>query len=238
MIALLVGLAAADGTFESGNAALAAGDLAAAEAGYRGALSTGETGGPVWYNLGNVLYREQKVGGAILAWRIAAMRLPRDPDIQANLEFARRSVRDKLDVPSPHPTLAPWQVALTPDEGMWLGGACAGLGLGLLAARRRYPHLPLVGAGISLVVLGAVAGMGGVADAELPPVAVVLAPEVTATSDLGGGVDLFTLHAGAEVLTVEEEAGKVQILLPDGRRGWIPVGQVGFVDADRPFPVL
>lgn len=238
MIALFLGLALAGTGFTEGNTALAAGDLAAAEAGYRAALAEGDTGGSVYYNLGNVLFREQKLGGAVLAWRIAAARAPRDPDVQANLDFARRSVRDKLDVPVARPTFAPWQVALTADEGMWLGGVLAGVGLGLVAARRRFPHLPLAGVGGSLVLAGAVAGAGGVAHARLPPVAVVLAAEVTATSDLGGGVDLFTLHQGAEVSTVEEEAGKVQILLPDGRRGWIPADRVGLVDADRPFPVL
>ncbi len=238
MILLLFGLAFAGDTFTNATAALAAGDLAGAEAGYRATLEAGDTGGTVWYNLGNVLYRQGKVGASVLAWRTAASRLPRDPDVQANLGFARRGLRDKLEVPAPHPTFAPWQVAMTADEGMWLGGALAGLGLGLLAARGRAPQLPMVGVGGSLVVVGLVVGAGGVAHGRLPPVAVVLAPEVTATSDLGGGVDLFTLHVGAEVRSVEEEAGKVQILLPDGRRGWVSADQLGLVDADRPFPVL
>ena len=48
----------------------------------------------------------------------------------------------------------------------------------------------------------------------LAPVAVVLAPEVTATSDLGGGVDLFTLHAGAEVQTDDRAAERTLVVLP------------------------
>jgi hypothetical protein len=235
LIALLTSVALASGAFDDANGALAAGDLAAAEAGYRAALAAGDTGGTVWFDLGNVLYREGRLGEAVLAWRIAAARLPRDPDVQANLDFARRQVKDKLDVPDPHPTFAPWQVALTADEGMWLGAGFAGLGLVLLAARRRFPHLPLVGIGATLAAGGAVVGAGGVAEAAMAPVAVVLSDEVTATSDLGGGVDLFALHAGAEVQTVEEAAGKVQILLQDGRRGWVVSDAVGFVDPAR-FP--
>ncbi|MBM4367331.1 MAG: hypothetical protein FJ102_14055, partial [Deltaproteobacteria bacterium] len=54
--------------------------------------------------------------------------------------------------------------------------------------------------------------------------------EVTARSDLGGGVDLFALHAGAEVGVAEVAAGQVLVALPDGRRGWVAEAAVGRVD--------
>ncbi|MFN7144015.1 MAG: hypothetical protein ACK4YP_09580, partial [Myxococcota bacterium] len=75
-------------------------------------------------------------------------------------------------------------------------------------------------------------------EAFAPPVAVVLAPEAVATSDLGGGVELFTLHAGAEVQTVETAAGRVLVALPDGRRGWLASSALGLVEPSRPPPVL
>ncbi|MFZ5480970.1 MAG: hypothetical protein ACOZNI_29685 [Myxococcota bacterium] len=231
-------LAFADARFDEANAKLAAGDLAGAEAGYRALLEDGLTDGDVYYDLGNVLWRREELAGAILAWRRADARLPRDPDVEANLDFARRSVRDALEVDPPHPWFAPWQVALTPAEGAWLGAGLAGLGLLALAARRRLPHVPLVGIGGALAVAGGVVWAGGVAAEGLPPVAVVLADEVTATSDLGGGVSLFTLHAGAEVLAPEETSGQVLLQLPDGRKGWVPAQAVGLADPDRPFPVF
>jgi len=120
---------------------------------------------------------------------------------------------------------------------MWLGGALAGLGLLLLAVRalglsERWPFVLWVGLGIGATLAGAVAGAGGIAAAGLPPVAVVLVEEVTATSDRGGGVDLFTLHEAAELVAVEQVGEKVQVLLADGRRGWLPAGSVGLVDPD------
>ena len=239
MIAFIaLALASAEGDFAAANGALAKGDLPAAEQGYRALLAEGYTDGDLYYDLGNVLWRQQKVAGALLAWRRAEARLPRDPDVQANLDFGRRSVRDPLATTDPAPWFAPWQVALTPDEALWIGFALAGLGLAGLAARRRLPHLPLVGAGAALTGLGALLVVGGLVDAGLPPVAVVLAPEVTATSDLGGGVDLFTLHAGAETLALEHEAGHTLLQLPDGRKGWVADEHVGLASPDAPFPVL
>jgi hypothetical protein len=79
---------------------------------------------------------------------------------------------------------------------------------------------------------------GGFAEDAGPPVAVVLVPEVTATSDLGGGVELFTLHAGAEVHAEQTAADRVLVVLPDGRKGWLPSTAVGIVDPTRPPPVL
>lgn len=240
MIALLLpmALAAPADDFAAGNTALAGGDLAAAEAAYRQVLDAGVVDADVYFNLGNVLFREKQAAGAILAWRRSAALAPRDPDPDANLDFARRTTRDKLDVTDAHPWFAPWQVALTGDEALWLGGLLAGVGLLAIAARRTAPSVPLPGLGVAGLALGALVGAGGFAQERLSPPAVVLAEEVTATSDLGGGVDLFTLHAGAEVDTVGEAAGKVQLRLPDGRRGWVPAEAVGLVDPSRPFPVL
>jgi hypothetical protein len=222
--------------FATANTAFAQGDLAEADAAYRALLSEGYTDGDVFYNLGNALWREEQPAHALLAWRCAAERLPRDPDVSANLEFARRTARDALELPTTIPVFAPWQAALTPAEGCWLGAALVGAGLLLVALRRRAPEAPLLPIAAASGLIGACAWAGGVAHDQAAPVAVVLADEVTASSDLGGGVDLFALHAGAEVLALEEAAGKVLLGLPDGRKGWVPAATVGVVDPERPFP--
>lgn len=239
-VVALVGVARAEASahLADANAALAAGDFAGAERGYRALLEEGATSGDVWYNLGNVLYRQERTAEAVLAWRNASARLPRDPDIDANLDFVRRELRDGLVAPDPRPWFAPWQAALTPDEGIWLGALLAGLGLVATAGRRSRPHWPLAPVGIALAAVGTLVAAGGLAEAGAPPVAVVLVAEAVATSDLGGGVDLFTLHAGAEVQAAERAAGRVLVVLPDGRRGWLPEASVGLVDPSRARPVL
>jgi hypothetical protein len=229
-------VASPDAGFASANEALSRGDVAAAESGYRALLADGYTDGDVYYNLGNVLWRRERTAHATLAWRLAAERLPRDPDVAANLDFARRTARDALDLPSSVPAFAPWQAAMTPAEGRWFGAGIAGIGLLLLALRKRAPDAPLVAVGGLALAVGACVHAGGLADGADASVAVVLVPEVTAVSDLGGGVDLFTLHAGSEVLALEISAGHVLLGLPDGRKGWVPDAAVGVAEPDRAFP--
>ncbi len=231
----------------SASAALAAGDLSGAEAGYRAILASGPMDADVYYDLGNVLYRGGKLAPAILAWRRAEALSPRDPDVQANLDFARRGLVDRLDTPRGSPAFAPWQIALTPGEGRWLGAGLSGLALLVLGVRAlgarmfggtgsrlQLPVAPAVG----VLVIGLVVQAGAVASAREPAIAVILPTEVTATSDLGGGVDLFTLHAGAEVRLVERAAGHALVQLPDGRKGWLAEESVGVADPYAPFPVL
>lgn len=231
-----VALAASTADFDAANTALAAGDLAEARAGYERAIASGATGGDVWFNLGNVYYRQEELPLAVLAWRRAEVRAPRDPDVAANLDFARRRLPDRLDVVRRHPTFAPWQVALTVDEARWLGWAAVGAGLLAAAARGLTTRFPLAGVGGVAILGGATLLAGAWAQEGLPPGGVVLAEEVSAQSDLGGGVTLFTLHGGAEVEVTEEAAGKVQIRLPDGRRGWVAAEAVGRVDPEAAAP--
>lgn len=223
--------------FDAGNAALEQGDLAAAEAAYRAVIAV-VPDADVYFNLGNVLWRKKAPAGAILAWRTAAVSAPRDPDVAANLEFAHRFVQDALAVPSNVPAWAPWMGALTVGEAAWTSTALVGLALVALGLRRKAPHVPVLGMAGVVVGVGGVLGAGAVAQSLADPLAVVLVPEVSVTSDLGGGVTLFSLHAGAEVLATEESGASVLVVLADGRRGWVPVSSLGFADPSRPFPML
>lgn len=236
ILAATFALAAGQAEFDAGNTAYAAGDLAGAEAKYRAALQAGGIDADVYYNLGNVLYRQDHVAPAVLAWRRAGALAPRDPDVDANLDFARRKLTDHLEVTADAPVFAPWQAELTPDEGEWLAGACVGVGLLALGLRRRLHGVPMVPLGAVAVLGGLLLGAGAVAADGLPPGAVVLADSVTARSDLGGGVDLFTLHAGAEVRAVERSSGQALVALPDGRKGWVAEGDLGWIDPWAAFP--
>lgn len=231
ILGLLLGV-----SLEEAPAAVASGDFDGAASAYRAALDAGHHSADLYYNLGNVLYRQDRLPLAILAWRRAASLAPRDPDVEANLQFARRRVVDDVVVPDPVPPWAPWQAALTPNEAQWLGAFLAGLGLLGVALRRRAPSVPLAAVGGVGAALGLLVALGGLAASKLPRPAVVLVPESTARSDLGGGVDLFTLHAGAEVGVADEAAGQVLLVLPDGRRGWVASTHVGRVDPLAPFP--
>lgn len=235
---LLLSLARAEDPsvlWQQGAEAVAASDHATAADRYRALLQDGVINGDVYYNLGNALFHQGQVAPAILAWRRAAVLNPRDPDVEANLEFARRSLRDQMEVSREAPWFAPWQSFLSAAEGQWGGAALLGLGLLGLGLRRRVPFpvdLPALGLGL----VGAVIWGGGFYQEHQPVGAVILVEEVAVSSELGGGVELFRLHEGAEVLSLEQAAGQVLVALPDGRKGWVGSDRLGLADPLLPFP--
>lgn len=209
------------------NSALASGDLPAADLEIRAIIAGGARTADVYYNLGNVRYRQERLPEAMLAWQCAAALAPRDPDVAANLDVARRKLTDRYEVAPKAPIWAPWQRALTPDEGQWIGAAIAGLALVALAFGGSKTRLPAAGfSGVGLWI-----ALGGLAAAARLPIAVVQTA-TKATSDLGGGSTLFTLGAGAEVRVVDQGGGQLLIGLPDGRRGWLAASTVALADPE------
>ena len=132
-------------------------------------------------------------------------------------------------------------LAVTAGEATWLG--CALLGVGLLvagASGRVHELRKRDGAAVAAAAVAIGLGLALVAGAEAhvagPRAAVVRVASVKASSDLGGGIELFELHAGAEVLAPQVASGHTLVQLPDGRRGWVPDAAVGVVDPALPLP--
>lgn len=225
MMLYAIGLALAASTPDTFNSALAGGDLPAADTAIRAMIDEGARTSDVYYNLGNLRYRQDRLPEAMLAWQCAAALAPRDPDVQANLDIARRKLTDRYEIAPQAPIWAPWQRALTPDEGQWIGAGIAGLALCALAfggVRARVPGAGLTGLGLWVA-------FGGLAAGAKLPVAVVQTP-TKVTSDLGGGSTLFPLGAGAEVRVVDKGGGELLVALPDGRRGWLAASAVALAD--------
>jgi hypothetical protein len=189
-----------------------------------------------YYDLGNAVWRLERPALAMVAWHRAHALDPRDPDVAANLAYARRDAPDGPAPPSGTPVWAPWQAAVSIGEAAWVGCLLAGAGLLALAGRLRWPRAVVPGA-VALGV-GGVLAAGAFATASRPPRAVVLSDGVVATSDPSGGAELFALHARAEVLAVDEVAARTLVELSDGRRGWVPSERIGICDPWRPFPAL
>ncbi len=215
--------------------AAARGDYGAAATQYRELLQQNVIHEDIYYNLGNSLYRQNQLGEAVLAWRRAAVLAPRDPDIQANLAFARRKLRDDLAPVDNSPWFAPWQSFLSVGEGCYLGAALMGAGLVILGLRRRLPGSPEAPAAL-LFALGTLVWGGALLQDRRSDAGVVLAEEVSVSSELSGGVELFRLHLGAEVELGERVGGYCLIRLPDGRKGWVLEDKLGSVDPRAPFP--
>lgn len=187
----------------------------------------GLDGGRLHYNLGNAHLRSGELGRAIASYLRSRARMPRDEDLAANLDFARRSVKDAIAPPEPSPlvaTLLFWHFSLSSSELAWLAGLINLLLWSALALRLYRPAASgATGAAWVLAVLLLVVG-GSLAWRLIRPtrIAVVLPPEVPAyTAPDTDSVVRFKLHAGSELRLRSRRDGWLRIALPGGEQGWI-----------------
>ena len=122
--------------FETGNKLYEERKFGEAGAVYQQIVNSGQASPALYFNLGNAHFKSGKTGLAIIAYRRAEQLTPRDPDIRANLQFARNQVQG--------PTLRPtrWQRLLgTLSLNEWAGLSVGGFWLtfALLAAVQFRP---------------------------------------------------------------------------------------------------
>ncbi len=214
--------------FVNANAAYEAGRAAEAVELYEKLLDRGHENGHLYFNLGNAYLRNGELGRAIVSYRHSQTFLPRDQDVRANLDFARKSAKDALLPPGPgevKKTLFFWHYGLSRAE---LGTIVVVVNLLLwlvliLRVHRRGSEV-LRWTFMTLLLLLLVTG-GSLAVRYLKPleVAVIIPQEIDVRSGTNvQDVVLFKLHAGTEVRVVDRREGSVRIALPEeGRGGWI-----------------
>ena len=216
-------------TFDIANKLYEERRFAEAAAAYETILEGGQASPALYFNLGNAWFKSGKIGRALLAYRRAEKLTPRDPDVRANLQFARNQVQG--------PTLRParWQRALgdlSLDE--WSASIMAGLWLTfvLLSASQLRPgwksalRTGTVAAGAATLLL--LSGLflarsnGGAAN-----VAVVIAPEVTVRhGPLEQSNESFSARDGAELRVLDQKDDWLQVSDGSRREGWIRRGDV------------
>ncbi|MBT3217926.1 MAG: hypothetical protein HN348_02455 [Proteobacteria bacterium] len=188
--------------------------------------------GPIYYNMGNSHLRSGSLGQAIAAYRQARFLSPRDEDVRANMDFARKSAKDAIVPQQASPLLRTaffWHFLLSRHE---LAQALAVFNLLFFAALvwRRFRReseiarwcvacsgLPLLALAISLTV-----------KTFLPvDVAVVGSPEMKVYSGMAKDtVVRFALHEGTEAKLIEVSGYWALISLSDGKRGWVQRGDI------------
>lgn len=222
--------------FFRGNALYADGRYADAAAAYERLLATGVASANTYFNLGNAYLKQGQVGRAVLAYERAARLAPGDPDLRANLAFAREQAGAGKPAPWPTRLLLPLAATWSTDA-LLLGTAVAWWALMLLlvvrlvrpAARRAAARAAFV-AGVAFLLMGASATYRLLA-VDLRPTVVVVAPSETAVrfEPSDAGTVHFQVKPGATLRRLGTREGWVQVGRDDGRRGWIERTAVGDV---------
>ena len=135
-------------------------NYASAAAAYEKMTQTGPVSAAVYFNLGNAWFKAGQIGRAICAYRRARELAPRDPDVRANLQFARS--QPGLGAPAlPGTRWTRWVSLLTLNEWTGLASAFVALFFIVLTARQIWPAWKKSGAGLAVALAAACAGVAG-----------------------------------------------------------------------------
>jgi len=226
-LAGFVGSARADSApsdFEAGNKLYEQGKYSEAVGVYERLAQTGEVSLAILFNLGNARFKAGQMGRAIAAYREAERLAPRDPDVRANLRFARNQVEG----PSrPASRWHRWLGALTANEWTTLAAAAFWLLFLLLAAMQWRPALarrlrtPALAAAGALVAFAAGLGLTLANDRE-NPVAIVTAREVVVRAGpFDDALSAFNVHDGAELTVLDRKDDWFQVSDGGKHVGWL-----------------
>ena len=218
-------------TFFHANALYKDGQYVAAAGEYEQLLRSGLQSGNLYFNLGNAYFKSGEKGKAILNYERARRLLPSDPDLEANLAYARSLTGAEACTPALWERLAfPIARRMATGRLVWLTSALYTVLLLALATYRLWIQRPrwLVYTATALAAAVVVASTSltkqVLADDWQRQAVVVAAEGETAVrfEPAGNGTVHFTLKEGSLVHVLDMRQGWLQIARCDGRRGWLP----------------
>lgn len=216
--------------FATANQLYVDGRFADAAAAYEAMLQTGNISEAILFNRGNALFREGKTGLAIASYREAQLLAPRDPDLRANLQFARTRARG--GAPYHLDRWRSWLDSLTLNEWTALVAAAFWVFLLLLAAAQWRKELRAA-LGNYILAAGSVAAVLGVCLAvELQSnyfaqSAIVTIGEADIRElPLDGAQSKFKVRDGVELEVLNHEDNWLEVADSAHRVGWVRRDQV------------
>ena len=211
--------------FDAANKLYEEGRYAEAAASYERLLQGGRASAALYFNLGNAAFKSSHIGRAIAAYRQAERLAPRDPDVRANLQFARNQVQG--------PTLPVgrsqrWLGRLTLNEWTVMAAIAFWPLCLLLALIQWRPALePTLRRAVVVVAIGTVL-LGGSLGAALVQAhavrsAIVVKPEAVVRAGwFEESKEAFTVHDGAELRVLDQNGKWLQVQADASRLGWLP----------------
>ena len=190
---------------------------------YEQLIQRGGASGSIMYNLGNCYFRMNLLGKAILNYERAKRLMPRDPDLDFNLRYARDRTKDKIEGTSSF-SIFKWLHTFTMWEIFWSFAIINILfWIALLIRlwfRTEWSLYTVIGLGLLWIVFGVSAGMKWHMDThDMRGVVTTLEITIHAGPDEKDTI-LFKLHDGT-IVTFEREEGDWRLIqLTPEKRGW------------------
>jgi tetratricopeptide (TPR) repeat protein len=179
----------------------------------------------LFFNLGNAFFKSGQFGRAISCYRRAESLTPRDPDVRANLRFARGQVQGATLKPD---RLLAWLSQLTLNEWAVAASFCLWIVFLLLAVMQARPQLqrPLrpfvLVAGLVLAFL-VVCTVFAWHELRGTTIVVVSVPEMNIRNGpFDSAKSVVVVHDGAELRVLDHKSDWLQVTPDQQRIGWIP----------------
>jgi tetratricopeptide (TPR) repeat protein len=210
--------------FDLANKLYEEGKFTEAASAYEQLARSGETSAALYFNLGNAFFKSGQIGRALAAYRTAEQITPRDPDLRANLQFARNQV--------PGPRLLPsrWQRGLgrlALNEWTVLAAVVVWVWLLLLAVLQwrpaLRPALRMYALALAvLVVLSCACVAAALRETRFTRTAIVVVRDaVVRYGPLAESPTAFTVHDGAELRVLDQKDEWLQVTAGPRRVGWL-----------------
>ncbi len=242
LIVLAVGPTAAQGVgdavrhFDEGNLRYRQGDHRGALESYDRAVDTGFVSGAVFFNMGNAYYRLDETGQAIRYYEKAFELMPESSELRHNLALARALTTDQFSR-LPRPFWVSWWRGIVQAFGavplFGAGVVFYFIAAGMLTLRIRGARGPWIRRGFTtaavLAVVLVMAGLTASIEEHTTRRAVVLTSRVTLLEAPDGARSDLNIHEGLVLDVVSEDAGWVEVRLPNGAAGWMRAEALGVI---------
>ena len=224
-------------SWDMANEAYQRADYSGAESLYRGILDSGKHSAKLYFNLANTLFKQEKLGEAILYYNKALRLAPADEDIRHNLEYAENSTKDSIEE-IPEFFLFAWIRAVRSMMSCdgWTIFSLIILAIGFVAAlfyllaQRIYTRKM----GFYIMTLAAVLFIVATLFANYERnalmdhnQAIIMSSAVSVKSSPDrAATELFVLHEGTKLTIGERMKDWVEVRIADGRKGWTETSRI------------
>jgi tetratricopeptide (TPR) repeat protein len=209
---------------------------AEAAAQYEQIAGEGLASGNLYFNLGNAYFKAGDVGRAILNYERARRLIPGDPDLLANLGFARSLAGGADEPPLWQRLFFPFAERFASDSLLLVASGLYGLlvlfliGARLLDRAGRALRTAAVATAVALALL-LPSLVYRLATVDLPTYAVVVTKDEATVrfEPSAAGTQHFQAKPGSVVRVRAERQGWMQVVRPDGRQGWVESGSLALI---------
>lgn len=222
-------------TFMAGIDAYRQGDWPAAIEDFERLAEGGIDSGPLFYNLGNAYLKNGGLGHALLWYERALKRIPDDPDLRFNYDYALTLTKDEQGQQT-SPLLRIlffWKYKLSPETIRWIAlalNAVLWISLAVLGIRKKYllrPGIVLIAAAALLFSATAVFNYF---EATRIRHAIILPAQASVRSGFtDSATQLFVLHAGTKVRVERQSDDYLLIRYTADKIGWVKRSEAGMI---------